>query len=85
MARKGCASYGRGQFDLVLLDVMMPGMSGLELLERIRDHDPTIVCVMITGFATVDLAAQAMKQGARDFLPKPFTSDELSGGGASRP
>ena len=74
---EGLRKLREGQFDLVLLDVMMPGMSGLELLERIREHDPNIVCVMITGFATVDLAAQAMKQGARDFLPKPFTSDEL--------
>jgi signal transduction histidine kinase len=64
-------------FDLVLLDAMMPGMSGLELLERIRQHDPDVMCVMITGYATVDLAAQAMKQGAQSFLPKPFTSDEL--------
>jgi signal transduction histidine kinase len=65
------------QFDLILLDAMMPGMSGLELLDRIHDHDPDIVCIMITGYATVDLAARAMKQGAHDFLPKPFTSDEL--------
>jgi signal transduction histidine kinase len=64
-------------FDIVLLDAMMPGMSGLEILERIQQQDPDIVCVMITGYATVDLAAQAMKQGAHDFLPKPFTSDEL--------
>jgi signal transduction histidine kinase len=56
---------------------MMPGMSGLELLERVHEHDPDIICVMITGYATVDLAAQAMKQGAEDFLPKPFTADEL--------
>lgn len=64
-------------YDLVLLDAMMPGMSGLEILERIHEHDPDIISVMITGYATVDLAAQAMKQGAHDFLPKPFTSDEL--------
>ena len=64
-------------FDLVLLDAMMPGMSGLELVERIQQRDPDIVCIMITGYATVDLAARAMKQGAHDFLPKPFTSDEL--------
>lgn len=64
-------------YDLVLLDAMMPGMSGLELLERIHEHTPDMVCVMITGYATVDLAASAMKQGAFDFLPKPFTSDEL--------
>ena len=74
---EGLQKVREGSFDLVLLDVMMPGMSGLEVLDRIRDHDPNIVCVMITGFATVDLAAQAMKQGARDFLPKPFSSDEL--------
>jgi signal transduction histidine kinase len=56
---------------------MMPGMSGMELLERIHERDPDIACVMITGYATVDLATQAMKQGANGFLPKPFTSDEL--------
>lgn len=74
---EGLRKLREGRFDLVLLDAMMPGMSGLELLERIHEHDANIVCVMITGYATVDLAAQAMKQGARDFLPKPFTSDEL--------
>ena len=74
---EGLRKLRDGRFDLVLLDVMMPGMSGLEVLDRIHEHDPNIVCVMITGFATVDLAAQAMKQGAREFLAKPFSSDEL--------
>jgi DNA-binding NtrC family response regulator len=64
-------------FDLVLLDALMPGLGGLEFLYYISEHDPDLVCVMITGYATVDLAAQAMKQGAYDFLSKPFTSDEL--------
>ncbi len=64
-------------FDLVLLDAMMPGMSGMEVLRSIQEDDPDIVCIMITGYATVDLAAQTMKQGAQDFLPKPFTSDDL--------
>ena len=65
-------------FALVLLDAMMPGMSGLELLGAINEYAPNVVCIMITGYATVHLAAQAMKQGAFDFLPKPFTLDELS-------
>jgi signal transduction histidine kinase len=74
---EGLHMLREGLFDLVLLDAMMPGMSGLALLERIHEYDPDIICVMITGYATVDLAAQAMKQGAYDFLPKPFTTDEL--------
>jgi signal transduction histidine kinase len=74
---EGLRKLREEDYDLVLLDAMMPGMSGLEILERIQEHDADIIAVMITGYATVDLAAQAMKQGAHDFLPKPFTSDEL--------
>jgi signal transduction histidine kinase len=74
---EGLRKLRQERFDLVLLDAMMPGLSGLELLERIRDHDPEIACIMITGYATVDLAARATKLGAYDFLPKPFTADEL--------
>lgn len=74
---EGLRKLREEEVDVVLLDAMMPGMSGLEILERIQQQDPDIICVMITGYATVDLAAHAMKQGAHDFLPKPFTSDEL--------
>jgi signal transduction histidine kinase len=74
---EGLQKLREQRFDLVLVDAMMPGMSGLELLGRAYQRDPDILCIMITGYATVDLAAQAMKQGAHDFLPKPFTSDEL--------
>jgi two-component system sensor histidine kinase/response regulator len=64
-------------YDLVLLDVMMPGITGIELLGLIHQHDPEIVCVVITGYATVEMAVRAMKQGAYDFISKPFTSDDL--------
>ena len=67
-----------GPFTLVLIDAMMPGMSGLELLGAIHEYNPDIICIVITGYATVDLAARAMKVGAFDFLPKPFMLDELS-------
>ena len=63
--------------DLVLLDLKMPGISGMEVLEKIISFDPTIVTVIITGYATVDSAVEAMKKGAYDFLPKPFTPDEF--------
>jgi len=63
--------------DLVFVDLKMPGISGLEVLEGIHNFDPNIVAVVITGFATVSSAVEAMKKGAYDFLPKPFTPDEL--------
>jgi len=63
--------------DLVLVDLKMPGMSGMELLEKVRDIDPNIVSVVITGYATIESAVEAMKRDAYDFLPKPFTPDQL--------
>jgi len=63
--------------DLVLVDLKMPGMSGMELLEKIRDIDPNIVSIVITGYATIESAVEAMKRAAYDFLPKPFTPDQL--------
>jgi len=74
---EGLRKLREESFDLVLLDAMMPGLGGLEFLDRAQERDPNIICVMITGYATVDLAAQAMKKGAQGFLPKPFNSDEL--------
>jgi len=64
-------------FQLVLLDLMMPGMSGIEALTRIHEIDPEIVVIIITGYATVEAAVQTIKRGAYDFISKPFTSDEL--------
>jgi DNA-binding response OmpR family regulator len=64
-------------FDLVLLDVVMPDVRGIELLGPIHEQDPDIVCVIVTGYATVELAVQAIKAGAYDFLSKPFSSDLL--------
>jgi signal transduction histidine kinase len=55
----------------------MPGISGFEVLERIHEIDPTLVTIVITGYATVSSAVDAMKSGAYDFLPKPFTPDEF--------
>jgi two-component system sensor histidine kinase/response regulator len=65
------------QPDIVFVDLKMPGISGFDVLERIHDFDPTIVTIVITGYATVDSAIEAIKKGAYDFLPKPFTPDEF--------
>jgi len=63
--------------DLVLVDLKMPGMSGMELLEKIGDVDPNIVSVVITGYATRESAMEAKRRNAFDFLPKPFTPNQL--------
>jgi signal transduction histidine kinase len=63
--------------DLVLIDLKMPGISGMEVLEKIQEIDSYIIPVVITGYATVDSAVEAMKKGAYDFLPKPFTPEQL--------
>jgi two-component system sensor histidine kinase/response regulator len=62
---------------LVVVDLKMPGISGLEVVARIHELDPEIITVVITGFATIGTAVDAMKSGAYDFVPKPFSPDEL--------
>lgn len=62
---------------IVLLDLKMPGIDGLEVLRRIREIDDNVIVIVITGYATVETAIQAMKQGAYDFIPKPFEPDQL--------
>jgi signal transduction histidine kinase len=63
--------------DVVIVDLKMPGMSGFEVLDRLPTFDPAIVGIVITGYATIDSAIEAMKKGAYDFLPKPFSPEEL--------
>jgi len=65
------------EIDIILLDLMMPGMSGMEVLEKIQALDDTILIIIITGYATVASAVEAMKKGAYDFIAKPFTPDQL--------
>jgi two-component system sensor histidine kinase/response regulator len=74
---KGLGLLAEFQPDLVFVDLKMPGLSGFEVLDKVHEFDPTIVTVVITGFATVSSAVDAMKKGAYDFLPKPFTPDEF--------
>jgi DNA-binding response OmpR family regulator len=65
-------------FDLVITDLMIPGTSGMELLQIIRDHYPELNVIMITGYASIESAVKATRIGAAAYLPKPFTPDELT-------
>lgn len=63
--------------DLILLDIQLPEMNGLDILQEIRQQNKESIVVMITAFATVETAVVAMKKGATDFLCKPFSLDDL--------
>jgi signal transduction histidine kinase/FixJ family two-component response regulator len=63
--------------SIVLLDLKMPGADGMNILEQIRELNASILVIVITGYATVELAIEAMKLGAYDFIPKPFEPDQL--------
>jgi len=65
-------------WDIVLLDIKMPGMDGMELQKHIKKIDNTIIVIIITAYATVDTAVEAMKEGAFDYLSKPIDPDKLS-------
>ncbi len=71
------AMVAKKHYPVILTDLKMPGISGLELLGSIREKDPASLCVIITGFATMDAAIDALKKGAYDFIKKPFQTLEL--------
>lgn len=67
-----------GKYDIMLVDIKMPKMNGLELLERIKEIDPDCIVIIITAYASVPSAVQALKNGAFDYVTKPIDPDELS-------
>lgn len=64
-------------FDVIILDVMMPGIGGIESLKRIRQENPEVQIIMLTGKSSIEKAVTAMKEGAIDFLEKPADIDKL--------
>ena len=71
-AREALAEVKPGEFDLLLTDLMMPEMDGIGLSNAVRERDPTIAVILMTGHGTIDTAVRAMKEGALDYILKPF-------------
>jgi DNA-binding NtrC family response regulator len=77
-AKKALSILESDSFDIILADIKMPGMDGLEMLRRIKLLKPDSIVIVMTAFATVDTAVQALKDGAFDYVTKPFDPDDLS-------
>ena len=77
-AREALEVIQHAEFDIALLDIKMPGMDGMELQARLREVDPELSVVVMTGYASVETAVQALKRGAYDYITKPVDPDELS-------
>jgi DNA-binding NtrC family response regulator len=74
---EGLMLFERGFFDAVITDITMPGISGMEVLAKIRERDEGLPVIVITAYGTIESAVEAMKQGAFDYITKPFNRDEL--------
>jgi len=74
---EGLRQIETNEVAIVLLDLKMPGLDGMEVLKRIEAMERDILVIVITGFATIETAIEAMKRGAYDFIPKPFEPDQL--------
>lgn len=77
-SRAGLERVKEDLVDIVIVDLKMPGLDGLELLRLIKEINPEIIVIMITGYSTIESAVEAIKLEAFDYIPKPFTPDELS-------
>ncbi|UCE17805.1 MAG: sigma-54-dependent Fis family transcriptional regulator [Gemmatimonadota bacterium] len=76
-AKMALKKLQESSWDIVLLDIKMPGMDGMELQKRIKEIDANMIVIMITAYASVDTAVQALKEGAFDYITKPFDPDDM--------
>jgi DNA-binding NtrC family response regulator len=75
--KRGLLAIERGTYDLILLDMKLPDIDGMEILRTAVEKGPAPCVIVMTGYSTMSNALQAMKLGAADYLAKPFTDDEL--------
>ncbi|MFO7984829.1 MAG: response regulator [Desulfatiglandaceae bacterium] len=73
----GLQAISKGRHDLILLDIKLPDMDGMEILKSVRDRSASAIVIVMTGYSTLSNALEAMKRGATDYLCKPFTDDDL--------
>ena len=69
--------FRKRKFDLVVTDMKMPGMTGIEVLQGVKKLSPDVPVILITAYGTVNTAVEAMKEGAAEFIMKPFSLDDL--------
>ncbi len=69
--------YNKGEFELIISDLLMPNIDGLELLKRIREMDKEVIFLMITGYPSIETAVDAIKKGAYDYITKPFHMEDV--------
>ena len=73
----GLQAISQGDHELLLLDIKLPDMDGMEILKQVRTQTPSMPVIVMTGYSTLLNALEAMKRGATDYLCKPFTDDDL--------
>src|SRR5262249_39076482 len=76
--REALEAIQQAEFDIALIDIKMPGMDGMELQARLKEADPELSVIIMTGYASVATAVQSLKRGAYDYTTKPVDPDELS-------
>ncbi|MGH1363591.1 MAG: sigma-54-dependent transcriptional regulator [Calditrichia bacterium] len=70
-------NFEAGSFDLIVSDLLMPAIDGLELLKQIREKDKDVIFLMITGYPSIETAVEAIKKGAYDYITKPFHMEDV--------
>lgn len=75
--KSGISAIRQGTFDILLLDMKLPDMDGMDILKTVQKEKPELCIIIMTGYSSISNAVQAIKHGADDYLAKPFTDDEL--------